>query len=183
MSSLKAIIAWCVLAAVGFAAESATEPAKKTLPRIVLPSDPPAKNKGGAQGKGADAKASGDAKSAAPKDGKKQEQEGKIEGVVIPRGTGFMGIQVVNSAFKLSFYDEKKKPVAPDVDRAALRWDPRYKVGEERVVLLPSGDGKSLSADKNIRPPYNFKLFITLIKEAAQGQAPVNETFTVDFRQ
>jgi len=174
----------CVLVSIGGAAESGTAKAsdstKKTLPRIVLPSDAPsAKTKAGPGakgGSGADAKASGATKT------EKKEEEGKIEGLVIPRGKGFMGLQVVSSVFKLTFYDEKKKPVAPDVDRAALRWDPRYKIGEERTVLLPGGDGKSLTSEKNIRPPYNFKLFMTLIKET-DGQPPVNETFTVDFRQ
>lgn len=181
----KVVSLACVLASVGGAAESsapsAPDSTKKTLPRIVLPSDAPGSKTKAAPGAktGADAKAGGETKGAVKAE---KNEEGKIDGLVIPRGKGFMGLQVVNSVFKLSFYDEKKKPVAPDVDRAALRWDPRYKVGEERTVLLPAADGKSLSSEKNIRPPYNFKLFMTLIKET-DGQPPVNETFTVDFRQ
>src|SRR6185369_3034615 len=56
-------------------------------------------------------------------DGKKKKDDeiGKIEGIEIPHGKGFMGIQLVNGTFKLSFYDAKKKPTAPDVTRAALR--------------------------------------------------------------
>lgn len=115
---------------------------------------------------------------------KAEEPEPKIEGIEIPYGErGYLGIQIVGSSFKLTFYDRKKKPVAPDVDRAALRWDPKYKVGDERVVLNPDPDGTSLSSPRNIRPPYNFKLFITLIKEAAEGQSPATETIVVDFRQ
>ena len=114
---------------------------------------------------------------------KKEEPPAKIEGIEIPRGEkGYMGIQIVNSTFKLSFYDTKKKPIAPDVARAALRWDPKYKVGEERVILNPSE--KALTSPKNIRPPYNFKLFITLFKEPAEGADPVvSENYTIDFRQ
>ncbi len=111
------------------------------------------------------------------------EEPAKIEGVEIPRGDGFLGIQIVNSTFKLSFYDAEKKPVVPDVERAALRWDPKYKVGEERVVLNVSADGKSLSSPQNIRPPYLFKLYMTLVRDAAPGTPPINETMVVDFRQ
>lgn len=106
-----------------------------------------------------------------------------IEGVEIPRGDGFLGIRIVDSTFQLSFYNSEKKPVPADVDRAALRWDPKYKVGEERVVLNPSADGKSLVSPKAIRPPYLFKLYITLVREAAPGRTPLNETIVVDFRQ
>ena len=106
-----------------------------------------------------------------------------IEGIAIPRGDGFLGIRIVDSTFQLSFYNSEKKPVPADVDRAALRWDPKYKVGEERVVLNPSADGKSLVSPRNIRPPYLFKLYITLVREAALGRTPLNETIVVDFRQ
>ncbi len=113
----------------------------------------------------------------------KKEEKPVIEGMAIPRGTGFLGIRIVDSTFQLSFYNSEKKPIPVDVDRAALRWDPKYKVGEERVVLNPSADGKSLVSPKNIRPPYLFKLYITLVREAAPDRAPLNETFIVDFRQ
>ena len=50
---------------------------------------------------------------AAPKKGEPAEAEPApvIEGIVVPRGAlGFMGVQIVNSTFKISFYDAKKKP-------------------------------------------------------------------------
>jgi hypothetical protein len=150
-----------------------TAPAPKAPPQTRINLDekaPPAK--GGAAG----------ATKAADK-AKKEEPPPKIDGIEISRGDkGYMGIQIVNSTFKLSFYDAKKKPITPDVARAALRWDPKYKVGEERVILNPSD--KALTSPKNIRPPYNFKLFITLFKEPAEGADPVvSENYTIDFRQ
>src|SRR4051812_5320057 len=48
---------------------------------------------------------------------KKDEGMGKIEGIEIAHGKGFMGLQIVGGTFKLSFYDEKKKPTLPDVTR------------------------------------------------------------------
>lgn len=121
------------------------------------------------------------AKAPAAKTVKKEEPPPKIEGITIPRGKNFLGIQIVNSTFKLSFYDEKKKPIPADVSRAVLRWDPKYKVGKERLLLGPGEDGKSLTSPKNIRPPYNFKLYITLLKDASEAEDPAGETFVIDF--
>lgn len=112
-----------------------------------------------------------------------KKEEPKINGIVVARGEkGFLGVEIVGGAFKITFYDKKKNKVAPDVARAALRWDAKYKVGQERLVLNPDGDGKSLSSPKTIRPPYTFKLFITLIKEATDAEEPVGETHVIDFR-
>jgi hypothetical protein len=117
-----------------------------------------------------DDKKMGDAK-------KKEEPPAKIEGIEIARGTGFMGIQLVGGTFKLSFYDAKKKPVAPDVTRASLSWKVRYQSLPERTVLNP--DGNALTSAKVVKPPYSFSLAITLIK--GDGDAAATENFAVDF--
>src|SRR5258708_4495493 len=69
-------------------------------------------------------------------DGKKKDEApmAKIEGMEIARGTGFMGLQLVNGTFRLSFYDAKKKAVAPDVTRANLHWKVHYQSLPERAV-------------------------------------------------
>lgn len=109
--------------------------------------------------------------------------EPKIDGVVVSRGDkGFLGVQIVNGTFKITFHDVKKNPIAPDVARAVLRWDPKYKVGQDRVVLNPGEDGKSLSSPRSIRPPYQFKLFIVLLKQAGEGEDPAAETHVIDFK-
>src|SRR5882757_10913630 len=93
------------------------------------------------------------------------EPELTIPGVSVPRANGgFIGITIDDSGFKLSFYDKKKKPVDCDVARATARWKPNYKIGEERRVLNPSGDGKTLTSTP-VRPPYQFKLYLTLLSE------------------
>lgn len=124
---------------------------------------------------------------AAPKKGEaaKKAEPAKIEGIEVSRGAaGFMGVQMVGSTFKISFYDAKRKPIAADVARALLRWDPKNKVGSERVVLNRAEDGMSLTSPKNIRPPYLFKLYITLLKTAGEGEAAeaAGETHVIDFR-
>jgi hypothetical protein len=155
-------------------ADKTTPDSKKSQMRIVLPTKNTPEAKTGPATKAGATKAG---------EKKKEEPPAKIEGIEIARGEkGFLGIEIVNATFKLSFYDTKKKPIAPDVARATLRWDPKYKVGEERVVLNPAE--KSLSSPRNIRPPYNFKLFITLFKEPTEGADPVAvENYTIDFRQ
>ena len=125
--------------------------------------------------------------SAAPKkddkkkdDGKKKDDSiGKIDGIEIARGTGFMGIQLVGGTFKLSFYDAKKKPVAPDVTRASLRWNVHYQSLPERTVLNPNGN--ALTSEYVVKPPHTFMLYITLIK--GEGDTAATEDFTVDFHQ
>jgi hypothetical protein len=131
------------------------------------------------------APAAKDAKKDAAKDAKKKEDEkmGKVEGMEIAHGKGFMGLRVVDGMFRLTFYNEKRKPVPPDVSRVALRWDAKYKIGDERVVLLPGGDANSLTSSKVIRPPLTFKLFMTLIKDVESGGEPKTETLVVDFSQ
>jgi hypothetical protein len=120
---------------------------------------------------------------AAKKAEPKKKEEPKIEGIVVSRGDrGFMGVELVGGAFKITFYDKKKKPVEPDVARVALRWDAKYKVGQERLVLNPTGDGKSLSNPKTIRGPHNFKLYIVLIKEPTEKEDPTAETHVIDFK-
>lgn len=156
------------------------------------PKAPPAKA-APTEAPSATAGATDDAKKAAPKkdagkkkDAAKEDEIGKIDGVEIARsGSRYLGIQIVDGKFKLGFYDAKKKPVAPDVDRAALRWDPKYKLGMERVVLTPGGGPNFLTSEKFVRPPYNFKLTIVLIggENAAEGEEPAGETHVIDFRQ
>ncbi len=95
--------------------------------------------------------------------------EATIPGISAPRAKGgFIGIEVDESGFKLSFYDKDKKQVDCDVARATARWDPSYKVGVERRVLNPSGDGKTLTSTP-VRPPYNFRLFLTLLNENGEA--------------
>lgn len=123
------------------------------------------------------------AKGAAKKAGAAEKAEpAKIEGMEVARGSSYLGVAMVGGTFKISFYDAKKKPVAADVARALLRWDPKYKVGSERVMLNRSEDGMALASPRSIRPPYLFKLYITLLKDAAGGDDAAGETFVIDFR-
>lgn len=123
---------------------------------------------------------------AAPKkkdDGKKKTEVkmGKIDGLEVARGQTFLGIQIVNGVFKLTNYDKMKKPVAADFTKVALRWTVNYQPNPERTLLTPSGGVGAFSSEKVVKPPYSFRLFVTLIKGDADD-APV-ENLTVEFHQ
>jgi hypothetical protein len=107
--------------------------------------------------------------------------EPTIAGLAIPREQGgFLGLAVEESRIQLRFYDNKKKLLAPDVTRATLKWTSTKKKGEEHVVLNLSGEGKSLTSDRIIPPPYNFRVVIRLLQADETANA---ESYTVQLSQ
>ena len=107
------------------------------------------------------------------------EAEPQLPGSVIARPDGgFLSLTVDGIHFKLSFYDAKKKPVAADAIRAIARWDPVNKAGQERSVLNPTDDGQALRGNVAVRPPFVFKVYLTLI--GADDKAM--ESHVVNFR-
>ncbi len=107
-----------------------------------------------------------------------EEAEIVLPGSVVPRKNGgYLSLTLEGNFFKLSFYDEKKKPATADAVRATTRWEPVNKSGEERSVLNPAGDG-SLRGNVVVRPPFVFKVYLTLIGE--DGKAI--ESHVIDFR-
>jgi hypothetical protein len=112
---------------------------------------------------------------------KKEEPMGKIEGTVLTRPNGlFLGLTLADGKFKLTFYDKKKKPAAVDVTRGLARWPDIHGPGDNRAVLNPDG-AHSLVASQFVRPPYVFKIYLTLLKGEGDT-AEVVETYVVDFR-
>jgi hypothetical protein len=111
--------------------------------------------------------------------GAKPEEEPKIAGLVIPRAKGgLLGLTLENSNFTLAFYDANKLPIPADVTRAAARWPVHYSVDAEHTVLNPTADGMALTSTKFVRPPYVFKLYLTLIVE---GSTEPPESYVIDY--
>lgn len=118
------------------------------------------------------------------KAGKEKGPPPEVAGYSISRGEkGFLGLKIEGNAFKAYFYDKDKKPVSADVAGVALRWPVQYQPNPERTVLAPTGDGKVMTSDKTVRPPFHFKLFVTLLKSTIPGDDPGTESYVVDFAQ
>ncbi len=120
------------------------------------------------------------AKPGAKPEVKKPEPEPKIEGYTIARANGtFLGLTVVEGRFHLKFYDKKKKPMKPDVDRALARWNSPQVTGQSRTVLNPI-DANTLGGTTVIRGPLTFNVYLTLLKN--EGDPDTNaETFVINF--
>jgi hypothetical protein len=102
---------------------------------------------------------------AAPTPPKDDDKEGTIAGTPDPRPNGgWIGVEIKGGNFRLTFYNEKKKPVAADCSSAIFRWAVHYQPNDERTELLPTDDPSVFSSEYPVRAPYVFhKLHITLI--------------------
>jgi len=166
---MKIIAAFaCLVAAASLAqgqAVPATKPSPATPPAAPAPA-PTIKPPG--------------AKPEVKKDVKKEEVLPKIPGTVIDRGNGnFLGLQVLNNNFVLTFYDKKHKPMAADVTRVVARWPNPRSPGDNRTVL--NGSGTSMTGPKPVLPPYNFNVYLTLLKGEGD-EAKAVENYTVQYR-
>ncbi len=116
----------------------------------------------------------------AKKEVKKEAPLPKIPGTVITRPNGtFLGLEVVEGNFKLTFYDKKHKPMAVDVTRGAARWPNPHARGDSRTVL--NGSGTALVGAKPVQPPFTFNVYLTLLQGEGE-EAKVVESYTVEFR-
>ena len=120
------------------------------------------------------------AKTPLKKEVKKEEAMGKITGVEIARANGtWLGLDVVGGNFVLSFYNAKKKPMAPDVSRATARWpNPRSALGPNQTVLNASGN--AFVGSKPVLPPFTFIVRLTLLKGEGDSAVAV-ENYTVQY--
>jgi hypothetical protein len=111
---------------------------------------------------------------AAPKD---DEKEGTIAGIPIQRGDGgWIGVELKDESFVITFYNAKKKPIPADVGSAVLWWPVHYQPNPERTELSSSDNPAVLTSSYSVKPPYAFKLHISLL---ADGKDP--EVYVIDF--
>lgn len=112
--------------------------------------------------------------------GETPEAEPKILGAVITRADGtFLGLEVVAGNFKLSFYDAKKKAIAPNVSQARATWPNPRGQGDLRTMLNLSEN--ALVGAKPVLPPYTYNVRLVLLQGTGEQQQVV-ESFVVPFR-
>lgn len=107
------------------------------------------------------------------------EPEGTISGTAIARANGgWLGLEMRDHTFRLTFYDANKKPVPADATSAVLRWPVRYQPNDERTLLTPTDDPSVLASSYWVKGPLAFKLHITLLTEA-KSDSP--ESYVIDY--
>jgi len=108
-----------------------------------------------------------------------EEKEGTIAGIAVSRPQGgWLGVEIQDRTFRITFYNEKRKPVAADATSAILRWPVHYQPNDERIQLLPADDPSVLASPYVVKGPLAFKLHITLLNE---GKPDAAESYVIDF--
>ena len=118
------------------------------------------------------------ADTAAPR-GKDDEKEGTIAGTPVQRGQGgWIGIELKDNNWVLTFYNEKKKPTPADVSSAIFWWPVRYQPNVERTELLPSDNAAVLASAYSVKAPHTFILHIVLLKADKPDYA---ESYVINY--
>jgi hypothetical protein len=111
---------------------------------------------------------------AAPKD---DEKEGTIAGTPVQRAAGgWIGVELKQGNFVVTFYDDKKHPTPADRTSAVVWWPVHYQPNNERTELTSAGDPAVMTSSYTVKPPYAFKLHISLLVD---GKDP--EVYVIDF--
>lgn len=106
---------------------------------------------------------------AAPKQtakGEEEEKEGEVKGIALQRPDGrWLGVTMDGLNLRLTFYNKKKNPVAPDVARATARWNRPTVATADRAVLNLADDGVSLVGNQIVRKPWTFVVYLALVND------------------
>jgi hypothetical protein len=119
------------------------------------------------------------ARAAAAPDTPADDKEGTVAGTPIKRAQGgWLGIEIKEGNFRLTFYNEKKKPVAADRTSAVFRWPVHYQPNDERTELVATDNPDVLASPYPVKPPYSFILHIALL---GGDQKDGVEGYTINF--
>ena len=141
---------------------------------VVMASGGLAADNYGSYGKSSSTKKKDSAKAAS-------KESATIPGIVIERKSkkGYLGLELVDFKYKLTFYGEDKEPIKADVPRALFRWPRKNRSGTERYLLSAGSEASVLTSPRNVKPPFNFRLFIVLLDDDEETKS---ETYVVQFR-
>jgi hypothetical protein len=110
-----------------------------------------------------------------------EEKEGTIAGTPIKRAQGgWLGVELKEGSFQLTFYNEKKNPIPADRTSAVFRWPVHYQPNDERTELLPTDNPAVLGSTYPVKPPYAFKLHITVLG-GSDNDKDSPESYVLDF--
>jgi hypothetical protein len=110
----------------------------------------------------------------APK--KEQVYELPKTGKNLQRGSaGWLNVEASGTRLIVKFYDAKKKPLAPDVERGFARFQFASKNPERAPLHL---EGTTLVSTATVRPPHNFLVILNLFRS---GEAESGESYTFKY--
>lgn len=94
-----------------------------------------------------------------------------------PKG-GWLNVTLKNAQMLLSFFDNDKLAISPNIEKALVRVRYTNTAHVERTVLTREGD--VLKSPGSLRPPYYFAVTLTLFPKEAEHEAAVDahETYT-----
>jgi len=93
--------------------------------------------------------------------------EAVIEGVLIERPDGsFLEFLLVESKIQCNFYNEKKSPIDPDVDRIAVRMErTQPRVRKVLAVAVPEAGEPGLRSPIFVQLPHLFRAYLSLMRD------------------
>jgi hypothetical protein len=119
------------------------------------------------------------ARAVAAPDAPADDKEGTVAGTAIKREQGgWLGVEIKGGNFRLTFYNEKKKPVAADRTSAVFRWPVHYQPNDERTELVGTDNPDVLASPYPVKLPYSFILHIALL---GGDQKDGVEGYTINF--
>lgn len=92
---------------------------------------------------------------------------------------GWINVVVADNGFVVSFFNDRKVPVAADVHHGLVRYSYAAKP-KDRTVLTRSEDGKTLVSPSNVRGPWVFRVHLALFDA---GPDDLVETYAFPYGQ
>ncbi len=96
-----------------------------------------------------------------------EDVEAAIEGVLIERPDGsFLEFLLVENKIQCNFYNEKKSPIDPDVDRIAVRMErTQPRVRKVFAVAVPQAGEPGLQSPIFVQLPHLFRAYLSLMRD------------------
>lgn len=94
----------------------------------------------------------------------------------IQRGSmGWINVEASGPRLVVKFFDAKKKPAPPDVERGFARFQFASKNPERAPLHL---EGETLVSTATVRPPHNFLVILSLFRS---GESESAESYTFKY--
>jgi hypothetical protein len=98
-------------------------------------------------------------------------------GINLPRdGGGWLNVLVRSNRMVVTFFNDRKVPVAPDVHHGLAQYDQATR-GDHRTPLRLSKDGRRLVSPTDVEPPHEFRVTLALFNSGPGKAAETHQFF------